>query len=40
LIATLLAKLPVSAIVMLVVASTVLYGGLIVCIVLAIKREP
>jgi hypothetical protein len=40
LIATILGKLPVSAIIMLIIASTVLYGGLIVCIVLAIKREP
>jgi hypothetical protein len=40
LIATILGKLPASAIVMLVIASAVLYGGLIVCIVLAIKREP
>jgi hypothetical protein len=35
-----LAKLPASAIVMLIVASAVLYGGIVVCIVLAIKRQP
>jgi hypothetical protein len=38
--ASILAKLPVSAIVMLIVASAVLYGGIVICIVLAIKREP
>ncbi len=35
-----LAKLPTSAIVMLVVTSLVLYGGIVVCIILAIKRKP
>jgi len=40
LLASILAKLPASAIAMLVVASTVLYGGLVVCIVMAIKRKP
>jgi len=39
-IATMLGRLPTSAIVMLVVASVVIYGGLIVCLVLAKKREP
>jgi hypothetical protein len=39
-VATLLAKLPASAIAMLVVTSIVLYGGIIVCLVLAKKREP
>ncbi|MFH1311802.1 MAG: MetS family NSS transporter small subunit [Candidatus Eisenbacteria bacterium] len=39
-IATMLGKLPASAIVMLVVTSVVLYGGIIVCLVLARKREP
>lgn len=38
--AAILGKLPLSAIVMLVVACAVLYGGLVVCIVLAKKREP
>lgn len=37
--AAILGKLPTSAIVMLVVACAVLYGGLAVCIVLAKKRE-
>jgi hypothetical protein len=36
--AAILGKLPTSAIVMLVVACAVLYGGLAVCIVLAKKR--
>jgi hypothetical protein len=40
LIATLLGKLPASAIAMLVVTSAVLYGGIVVCIVLAYKRKP
>jgi hypothetical protein len=35
-----LGKLPASAIVMLVVTSVVIYGGIIVCLVLAKKREP
>lgn len=39
-IATILGKLPASAIVMLVVTSVVIYGGIIVCLVLAKKREP
>lgn len=39
-IAALLGKLPTSAIVMLVVTSVVLYGGLVVCLVLAKIREP
>ena len=38
--ATIMGKLPVSAIAMLVVASTILYGGIVVCIVVAIKRKP
>jgi hypothetical protein len=38
--ATILAKLPASAIAMLVVTSLVLYGGIVVCVVLAIKRKP
>ena len=39
-IATILGKLPASAIVMLVVTSVVIYGGIIVCLVLAKKRQP
>lgn len=39
-ITAILGKLPASAIAMLVVASVVLYGGIIVCLVLAVKREP
>ena len=39
-IGSLLCRLPASAIVMLIVASTVLYGGIVVCVVLAIKRKP
>ncbi len=39
-IATLLGKLPASAIAMLIITSGVLYGGLVVCLVLAKKREP
>jgi len=39
-VAAILAKLPASAIAMLIVACAVLYGGLAVCIVLAKKREP
>ena len=35
-----LAKLPASAIAMLIVTSAVLYGGIVVCVVLAIKRKP
>ncbi len=38
--ASILAKLPASAIAMLVVTSIVLYGGLVACIVMAIKRKP
>ena len=38
--AAILGKLPVSAIVMLVIACAVLYGGLAICIVLAKKRKP
>jgi len=38
--ASILAKLPASAIAMLLVTSAVLYGGIVVCIVLAIKRKP
>ncbi len=38
--ASILAKLPASAIAMLVITSAVLYGGIVVCIVLAIKRKP
>ncbi|MGD8628045.1 MAG: MetS family NSS transporter small subunit [bacterium] len=38
--ASILAKLPGSAIAMLVVTSLVLYGGIVVCVVLAIKRKP
>jgi hypothetical protein len=38
--AAILGKLPTSAIVMLIVACAVLYGGLAVCIVLAFKRKP
>jgi len=40
LLASILAKLPSSAIAMLVVTSIVLYGGIVVCIVMAIKRKP
>jgi hypothetical protein len=39
-IASILGRLPASAIAMLVVTSVVLYGGIVVCIVLAKKREP
>jgi uncharacterized membrane protein len=35
-----LGKLPASAVVMLIVACAVLYGGLAVCIIIAKKREP
>jgi hypothetical protein len=35
-----LGKLPVSAVVMLIVACALLYGGLAICIILAKKREP
>lgn len=38
--AAILGKLPVSAVVMLIVACAVLYGGLAICIILAKKREP
>jgi hypothetical protein len=38
--AGILARLPASAIAMLITASAVLYGGIVVCIILAIKREP
>ena len=38
--ASILAKLPASAIAMLIVTSLVLYGGIVVCVVLAIKRKP
>ena len=37
---SILAKLPASAIAMLIVTSTVLYGGIVFCIVMAIKRKP
>jgi len=40
LIASILAKLPASAIAMLIVTSAVLYGGIVLCIVMAIKRKP
>jgi len=40
LLAAILGRLPASAIVMLIVACTVLYGGVVLCIVLAIKRKP
>jgi hypothetical protein len=39
-IASIVGRLPASAIAMLIVTSVVLYGGVIVCIVLARKREP
>ncbi|MGQ9603263.1 MAG: MetS family NSS transporter small subunit [bacterium] len=35
----LLAKLPASAIAMLVVAGGVLYGGLAICLILSAKRK-
>jgi hypothetical protein len=38
--ASILAKLPASAIAMFVVTSVVIYGGIVVCVVLAIKRKP
>ncbi len=38
--ASILAKLPASAVAMLVVTSVILYGGIVVCVVLAIKRKP
>jgi hypothetical protein len=37
---SILGKLPASAIAMLIVTAAVLYGGIVVCIVLAIKRKP
>lgn len=36
----LIAKLPASAVAMLIVAVAVLYGGLAICLVLAAKRKP
>ena len=38
--ASILAKLPASAIAMFVVTSVVIYGGIVVCVVLATKRKP
>lgn len=38
--ASALCKLPASAIAMLIVTSAVLYGGIVVCVVLAFKRKP
>jgi hypothetical protein len=38
--ASILGKLPASAIAMLIVTSAVLYGGIVICIILAFKREP
>lgn len=35
-----LAKLPASAIAMGIVTGVILYGGIVVCLVLAKKREP
>jgi hypothetical protein len=35
-----LARLPASAIVMGVVTGAILYGGIVICLVLAKKREP
>lgn len=35
-----LAKLPASAIALGIVTGVVLYGGIVVCLVLAKKREP
>jgi hypothetical protein len=40
LLAAIMGKLPASAIAMLIAASAVLYGGIVICIVLAIKRKP
>jgi hypothetical protein len=40
LLASIFAKLPSSAIAMLIATSVVLYGSLVVCIVLAFKRKP
>jgi hypothetical protein len=40
LIASVIGKLPASAIAMLIVASTVIFGGLAVCLVIAVKRKP
>lgn len=39
-VASLLLKLPASAIAMLIVAAGVLYGGIAICLVLAAKRKP
>ncbi len=38
--AIILARLPGSAIAMLVIAASVLYGGIAICLVLAAKRKP
>jgi hypothetical protein len=35
-----LAKLPASAVAMGIVTAVILYGGIVVCLVLAKKREP
>jgi hypothetical protein len=35
-----LAKLPASAIAMGIVTGAILYGGIVICLVLAKKREP
>ena len=35
-----LAKLPASAVAMGIVTGIILYGGIVVCLVLAKKREP
>jgi hypothetical protein len=35
-----LARLPASAIAMGIVTAAILYGGIVVCLVLARKREP
>jgi hypothetical protein len=40
LLSVVLARLPASAIAMGVVTGTLLYGGLVVCLVLAKKRKP
>ena len=37
---SILARLPASAIAMGIVTAVILYGGIVVCLVLAKKREP
>jgi hypothetical protein len=37
---SILARLPVSAIIMGIVTGAVLYGGVVICLVMAKKRKP